>query len=1426
MGQEDVRGREIVLAENGRPLVTVVHGAGVSTMAELLVERLQALSGVRIPQALDTEVVEAGTWRWRREWTARSVVLIGSIYDNQAMLGLACRRLVGANSQYPGRGKFELRTLFGPSLRGADVLVIAAVDEVGLQAGVDRVCALVQDSLRPAELRIGTRVEIGSPAGVESPTGPTGGEFARMVYEYIWHGNVRGAAAAQKHLRGEMAKRSADEGLWGFRTHGHYEWERHYLSLIQFVASGYLPDDDVVAITHHLLPLALRNTDYTSVSALNPTSDPHRYTRHCMSGLASQFLLHEYLDRAAPWPKDLADSAARGEVTRNLGVLRAQLQTLIECDRYRMESSEGFSTMETLGNLGAMTLHLGEVRAVRNGVFERQRDYAVAMRDNLGSDPGTNAYIACRPGSPIIRTVGGAGIMASAFFQGDPESVWLARHHDLSFTYLGVRMPPGMLAPPDDATEAFPERNIGLSVIPHDPWFLEHYLTPNEKPPLREGEAVLAYTDAVERSFSKAVLRDGFEADDAYVLLQGENIGPSFLGAGAQGNALVRFTEFGSVLLYQNVQKVTSWARSVVSVSRGRHDPVTAACCLDTGFETPRHTGFSSRLARTGGGSWTRHVVHRRRAYFAVLDEVTVGIDSREAEPSQVVCRWRSFHPGRLVDKRRFTAVDGQRGVRLHIVGSRALVADVTLEDRDGSSRPTILRQYQSGVHAPGTRIRFLNILYADKPEGHTRSFDLRSHGDTAVLIRGENAGVPISELVGVGPVRVDGLVTSEAGLTVLGADEWVFAGCRRVDASGRFMISTDRPVQVFLEGETGRLELDAGTLVGVEGSVEIDGEPVPDRVALAAGTHSLRIPGFESILAATPTALASCWEHAGQSGAGDTLPAAVEPGNPTALRNGTALTRLRPTGQVYHQVKVRAEPTPLDGHPYAWARDPALWFDRETPWMGATVPGWESGEGTIILDLLEPVKVQGIRFVWPGHYQFHRFPTKPLGTDEIDVRVFACDDDEGSGALGVSTGTPESGWHYCENAHYMHTARFQQLTVLFETTARFLRVKIGPKPDGRRDRVLFSEIEVISGVPEERSGLRIRAAAGGQPRDVSIAAWNRNTLMLLTAEGVLLNEVSLAAPVVDLRFADIDGDGRWEVLVYTLDDMFTAFHADGTVRFRRDLSRHAGRSRWLSQSRPACFAAWRPDEPGHLETIFFPHYNMMRLSPEPELEHTWPEQGHTWGGKAAFTVPDISGDGRDELVVVGVYSGRAVRVLASDSDLENGKCRVLHQHRFTGYSSGNMELPLYFDGHMAEGADGRRWVVTLTPGGLDCFDWDGFEKLWCHFNHPPNHCSCVWRTADGRPALVVGRGDGFLTRYDLADGGVDAVVGIGRDVRAVASGGSWLAAGGPDGLFLLDDHLRILSRLDRPVDDMTALRGQLIVGFSDGDVVSFSPRP
>jgi len=1380
-----------------------VHGRSRETAAQELCEALKRVTGVELHRVVDDAVVDGDLWRFREEWASRPTLLLGSIYDNRALLGLACRRVVGGNSVYPGPGRYELRTLFSPLRRGIDVVVLAAVDEPCLSAGMARLAALTAQQAGGSVLP--ATIEIGGPDGVHAPSRKSKGGFRSMAYEFVWNRSAPAAGTAREHLLAEMAKRPEHEGLWRFRTSGHYSWEKHYLALLQFLASGYLSQDEATRVTRCLLPLALRNTDYTSVSALNPKSDVQRYTRHCMSGLASQYLLHEYLHFAAPWPKDGDHSAERGQVARNYSVLRQHLRALAERMRYRMESSEGFSTMETLSNLTAMYLHTGESAVVEAGVFRKQMAYAVAMRDNLGSDPGTNAYIACRPGAQIKQTVGGAGIVASAFFDGDPQTVWLYRHHGLPFTYLGVVMPPGMLAPRPDAEEAYPARYAGLSVIPHDPWFYGHYVHPNEGHPLAPGESVVAYAGPPERAFSKAVLRDGFERDDAYVLLQGENIGPSFRGAGPQGNAIVRFTEFGSLLLYQNVQNVSSWVRSVVSISRGQHDPMAAACTLDASFETAAFTGVSSRLDPAGGAAWTRHLVHRRGGYFAVLDEVAIAADRPEPEAYNMVCRWRSYHPGRMADDRRFTAEDGQTGVKLHLVSATPLPTSVTFEPRDGAARPTIVRQSRSGRHAPGSRVTFQNVFYAEAPS-RARVFDVRRQSDRAMLVKGHSEGFHGIDLVGVGPLQLPDLLTCDSALCAIGPNETVFAGCRSMSFGGQLRVEASAPVTVVIAAQESYVEAGERVRVRVSGA-RLAGEA-------EAGRHALVVNNTSDLLAEIARRLEEMWQRT--SDAVVAWPDEAE-SFPHKL---SSLARISPDYRAHYTVHADADPQPLDGHPYSWARDPFNWVDRAVPWLSPTVPGWESGEGTVVLDLRERVAIRALRFIWPGHYQSHRFKGKVLEPDELRVEVRVSDDCFAEDSRLARSGQPKRGWHYVENAHYMSTARFPCLTIPVGMTARYVRAKVGPRPSGRRARVLFSEIEVLRDEPESRAGLRLRAAPNAKPGDFDVAVWSQSKLVLLDSRSGQALERELPAPVVDLHFADIDGDQRQEVLIYTLDDVFAALAPDGRERFRRELGQFAGgRGSWLSRARPACFAAWRPDAKGRLETIFFPHYSMMRVSPEPDLSRTWPKAGHTWGGKAAFTIPDLTGDGRDDLVVVGTYSGRAVRVLASDSALEEGQCHILRNYPFTGYSSGNMELPQYFDGHVVR--DGKSWkaVVTLTPGGLDCFAAPDFKPTWRHFNHPPNLCSARWRRADAAPAVVLGRADGFVCRYAIDDGTLTDRVFIGRDVRAVAPWGARLAAGGSDGLVLLDEQCRVCARLRRPVDALATADGRLIVAFSDGEV-------
>ena len=842
---------------------------------------------------------------------------------------------------------------------------------------------------------------------------------------------------------------------------------------------------------------------------------------------------------------------------------------------------------------------------------------------------------------------------------------------------------------------------------------------------------------------------------------------------------------------------------------------MSAACVLDASFKTASFTGVSSRLDPASAAAWSRHLVHRRGAYFAVLDEIGIPAGRTEAEAHHMVCRWRSYHPGRMVDGRRFTAEDGQTGVKLHIVSAAPVPASVTLEPRDGAARPTILRQSRFGRYAPGGRVTFQNIFYAEAPD-RARAFDARPRGDRAMLVKGRSEGFNGVDLVACGPLKLPGLVECDGALCAIGSDQAVFAGCRTLAAANVFRLEASAPVTVVLRAQDSYIETSE--------TVRVHASGVKLAARFEAGRHDLGLGNAAGLLAKVAPHLAALWQRA------DTLSTSREAAKPLDAAKGSphelsSLARIEPGPKVHYTVRADGDPKPLDGHPYSWARNPFNWVDRAIPWLSPHVPGWQSGEGTVLLDLRERVAVRALRFVWPGHYQSHRFKTKVLSPDEVAVQVQMSDDHFASDCRTASPGAAKSTWHYVENAHYMSTARFPRLTVPVAMTGRYMRVKVGPKPGGRRDRVLFSEIEVLAEQSEDRTCLRMRAASHAKPGDVDLAVWSPSKLVLLDSRSGRVVARDLAAPIVDLKFADIDGDRREEVLVYTLDDVFTAIDPDGGERFRRELARFGGgRGSWLSSSRPACFAAWRADKKGRLETIFFPHYNMMRVSAEPELSHTWPKAGHTWGGKAAFTIPDLTGDGRDDLVVVGTYSGRAVRVLASDSALEQGECRVVHSHPFTGYSSGNMELPQYFDGHVVGKGPSWQAVVTLTPGGMDCFAAPDFRATWKHFNHPPNRCSTLWRGVDRAPALVVGRGDGFVCRYAIHDGTLTDRAFVGRDVRAVAAHAGWLAAGGPDGLVLLDNALHERSRLRRPVDALAAIGDRLMVAFSDGEVAACRP--
>jgi len=153
--------------------------------------------------------------------------------------------------------------------------------------------------------------------------------------------------------------------------------------------------------------------------------------------------------------------------------------------------------------------------------------------------------------------------------------------------------------------------------------------------------------------------------------------------------------------------KQTGWSQSLVSASRGKPDPQSTACILETSFSTDRVCGLQSRQEQHGGMQWVRSLLHRRNGYFVVLDQLTAA----EADTYLLVCRWRSFHQGGMIGPATFEAVDGMNQVRFRLLAATPAAWTVETEKQDGAARPTVVRQIRREALKAGERVTFLNLF-------------------------------------------------------------------------------------------------------------------------------------------------------------------------------------------------------------------------------------------------------------------------------------------------------------------------------------------------------------------------------------------------------------------------------------------------------------------------------------------------------------------------------------------------------------------------------------------------------------------------------------------------------------------------------------------------------------------------------------------
>jgi len=1420
--------RPVPLAKDGRPGVTIAYGKADAAVARRLGDQLSAVLGVDVPMVEDAQILAPGTWRPADQWRGKHLLMIGSIHTNRALLPLHVRFLAGASASYPGPGRYEIRVVFEPFCRGASVIVVGASDGAGLEAGVNRFLGLVRILAERGNPSMPPLVELGSASGPDQPAASVAGALADLADAVYWDGSLAAARKARGMVLKDLETRQRGFAAGPYENYlldgAHYKWVSAYRALRQLTAVGIFSDEELRRIDERLVQNGLETADGYGRSAV--TRDPafiNRYlSRHMLTGLLGQLIIFEYLDQVGYVPRD-----KQAAIHRGYEQLRSHVDALLKLKRFR-SCLEGYEGLDCVNLLTEVYLHSGDDRLVQDGILRSMADYYLANVDNLGYQAGTDAYITTAAGSHAMQPTGGLSLLAAACLLRDGQYRWLTeRMNGFRFTYsYGSRIPPGLLSLGGDVAAVAPSRYTGLGLVSMDRWAYQtvrelsasEALTPVEAP----------YTDV----FSKAVFRDGFGSEDAYLMLQGLSTHVQYPNHEAyQANSIPRYTELGSLLLYHNTQRQSSWARNAVSTSRGEHDPQSAACVLQGRFSSPVVSGVQSLLAHDGGVGWQRCIFRRHGGYFVVLDRMAAAA----ADMYHFTCRWRSFHAGQLKDRRTFAALDGMTGTSLQIVPSEPVAQSAAIEPGDGAAEPTILRQTKTAHLAAGEAASFQNLLYATN-SAVGRDFDIRRLADQAVLVKGRSRDFAETAVLGTGTLAPLETASGECCLWYLSEHGLAASGVRRIALAGRLRAESPEGVDIVLlsgprvgaisNRTAAATEIAFHCEPGLE--LKLDGRVIDarQRLRIEPGEHRFEVQGLAALLADAKAELERLWAARAprkppspaaplpQTGEGSQALAGADPwqeawryeGVPRSLRE-------------HRTLRASAEPATTIG-------TPAEWVDRRMPWR-TPLAGWASGtEGTVILDLCGEVNIDSVRLIG----QMKDFDA--FRQSGASIEVVLSNDNFAADTRKIAIPLPRFEVRYAERLQRAFVWQFPSWVLPVGQQARY--VKIVTRWPGRKEPLTFGEVEVLAAERAQRTpAVCLAREFLGNGRSGLLVSSGR-TLIMLAPDGKPLWQRDLESGVVNLATADVDSDGKPEVLTFTLADKLHVYNADGSVRFVHNTRQGKvweGKPEGGGhiERRPYAIGAWRPDEKGRLEYYFFPHILYGRIGPEPGLKQSVFAGP---GGKCGVLVPDVTGDGREELAIIGRWA-MMLSVLDSRSDLERGQLKYLASHPLTGYSSGNTQFPMYHDGAVVRSAEGR-WLgmVAVNPGGVDYVTAPEFSPGWNHFNHAENTCFAVHDlSGDGVSELLLGRDDGFVAQYAIADGKMLGKVFAGGRVRALAAGGAQVAVATDAGLALVDRRLQVLGFRPGAVQSLGMLEAsaggiqRLAAALEDGTIVGLRPR-
>ena len=686
---------------------------------------------------------------WRDILRSATVIVIGGIHDNAAVLPLYAQYLSYGDLAYPGGDGAVIRTIARPFGEGTAALALEASSSAGEERAVARFIELLSGLERPAFPPI---IE----ATLSDERAAAVQRLGANARRYALAGRPQDAAAALASLLAQ----SGQGQLWG---HGSdYSIEAVVLRCVLIQDAPGVESRDVVTLDNALL----RTLTATQAHYWRRRNGNSIGGRHQIMGtscfLAGVDLL---LRRARP------NDEARALLER----WRDECRTywLNACSTFNHDGA-GVGTLYCPDATLDWALKLGCDAYIR----EHLRQAALrllAVTDSLGFYAGDGTYEECRPGMLYKRTPSGWLLKAANAFSPDQGFDWLFDRFARggTGTWAVARNFGGARTFAVGGQMRRPDYLLGATVVPLGDYRYDRIAHDRES--ARGGRYLLAPR---ARAYEKLCFRDGFEADSQYLCLQGYTDPSSSNVLPDDVNSIVRFTDLGHVWIHANCPKSGNLNRAAVSCTDGVNDGShPAGCDLIALAQTESVALASSRLPDYHGGEWTRHLLWARGRYLVVLDAVEQTGDGAHG----LVCTFRTpQHAALTADG--MLAREGGAEFRIRNADAVKLSLDTERDDR-GAAVPRLLRQTQRLDAGPGSTKVFRNLLYTTDPE-HPGDLDIRPVGANAVLIRGsirEQEELRLIAIqVGGRELEVAGFAGDAVALQV-GRDGWLRSGGSRL---------------------------------------------------------------------------------------------------------------------------------------------------------------------------------------------------------------------------------------------------------------------------------------------------------------------------------------------------------------------------------------------------------------------------------------------------------------------------------------------------------------------------------------------------------------------------------------------------------------------------------------------------------------------